>query len=348
MKLDAALPVDANHLRAIASIARAAEAIGFAGLWAPETRHNPFFPLVLAAEHTQQIELGTAVAIAFPRSPMVMAQIAWDLQALSRGRFILGLGTQVKAHIERRFGMAWEPPVARLRDYIQALRAIWTAWQTGAKLDYQGRFYRLSLMTPFFDPGPIDHPHIPIYIAGVNEGLARLAGELCEGFHVHPLHSVKYITQIVRPQIAAGAARAGRPVSDVVLASSAFVITGRDEAAIERARALVREQIAFYASTPTYRVVLACHGWHDVGAQLSRLAAARRWSEMSALISDEMLEVFAVQAPLDRLGQALRERYTGVLDRVASYLPYTPGELDDAWRAIVAAVHGHDGAAPRT
>jgi probable F420-dependent oxidoreductase len=340
MKLDAALAIDATHLRDVARIVQAAEAIGFGALWAPETQHNSFFPLLIAAEHSRTIALGTAVTIAFPRSPMVMAQNAWDLQALSGGRFILGLGTQVKAHIERRYSTAWDAPVARLRDYIGALRAIWSAWQTGGKLSYQGQFYQHTLMTPFFNPGPIADPRIPIYIAGVNEGLARLAGEACDGFHVHPFHSVKYINDIVRPQIAAGAERAGRPAADIALVSSVFAITGPNDAAIESIRAMAREQIAFYASTPTYRVVLECHGWQDVGEQLSRLAAAKRWGEMGALITDQMMDVFTVAAPLDRIGAALRQRYDGVLDRVFSYMPYTPGPLDDAWRVVVAAVQG--------
>jgi probable F420-dependent oxidoreductase len=337
MKIDAALPLEDDHLRDIPAIARAADRVGFAGLWAVETKHNGFFPLLLAAEHSERIELGTAVAIAFPRSPMVTAQIAWDLQSFSRGRFILGLGTQVRAHIERRYGMAWEAPAAKLGDYIQALRAIWQAWQTGAKLDYRGAFYEHSLMTPFFNPGPIAHPHIPIYIAGVNERLARLAGETCEGFHVHPFHSVKYIREIIQPQIAAGATSVGRLPADIVLASSVFVISGPNEAALQASRAFARQQIAFYASTPTYRVVLACHGWQAVGEQLSQLAKRRQWEAMPALITDEMLDVFAVEAPLDRLGQALRERYDGVLDRVASYIPYQPGQHDDAWASIIAA-----------
>lgn len=338
MKLDAALAIDAAHLRDVAAIARAAEELGFGALWAPETQHNGFYPLLVAAEHTQRIELGTAVAIAFPRSPLVMAQNAWDLQALSAGRFILGLGTQVKAHIERRYSVPWDAPVARLRDYIGALRAIWHSWQTGEKLAYQGQYYQHTLMTPFFNPGPIAHPQIPIYIAGVNEGLARLAGEACQGFHVHPFHSVKYITDVVRPQVAAGAARGGRSPAEVALVSSVFVISGRDAAEIDLVRGKVREQIAFYASTPTYRVVLACHGWEEVGEQLSRLAAMKRWSQMGALITDEMLDVFAVHAPPQHVGQALRARYEGVLDRVFSYLPYTPGPLDPVWRAALAAL----------
>jgi probable F420-dependent oxidoreductase len=336
MKLDAALALEAGRMREAGAIARAAEAAGFAGLWTQETRHNPFLPLALAADHTDRIELGTAVAIAFARSPMVTAQLAWDLQAASDGRFVLGLGTQVKAHIERRYGMPWDAPVARLRDYILALRAIWEAWQSGGRLDYRGRFYTHTLMSPFFNPGPIADPHIPIYIAG----LARLAGELCEGFHVHPFHSPEYLRTVVRPQVAAGAARAGRSSGDVALASSVFVVTGVDEGAMAAMRRFAREQIAFYASTPTYRVVLATHGWEDAGEELSRLAAAKRWEEMGRVVTDEMLAAFTVEAPLDTLGQALRARYEGLLDRVCAYMPYAPGPLDEVWRAVAQELAG--------
>jgi probable F420-dependent oxidoreductase len=338
MRLDANIMIEAARMREAGSIAQAAEAIGFDTLWTSETKHNGFLPLVLAAEHTERIRIGTAVAIAFPRSPMVTAQIAWDLQALSKGRFILGLGTQVKAHIERRYATAWEAPVAKLRDYILAMRAIWANWQGQAKLDYQGSYYQLSLMTPFFNPGPIADPHIPIYIAGVNEGLARLAGELCQGFHVHPFHSVAYLNQIVRPQIAAGAAKVGRNPADIKLVSSVFLITGPDQRTRAGMRQFAREQIAFYASTPTYRVVLETHGWAEVGEQLSRLAAAKRWAEMGSLISDEMLAAFAVEAPLDQIGDALRQRYAGVLDHVSAYMPYAPSDLDPAWRAAAQAI----------
>jgi probable F420-dependent oxidoreductase len=339
MKFDAALMVDTQHLGDAARIAQSAEQIGFDGLWTQETQHNPFLPLALAAPPTRRIELGTGVAIAFPRSPMVTAQTAWDLQALSGGRFVLGLGTQVKPHIERRFGMTWEAPVAKLRDYVQALRAIWGSWQSGGRLSYRGQFYEHTLMTPFFSPGPIQHPHIPIYIAGVNEGLAHLAGEICDGFHVHPFHSIAYLEQIVRPQVAAGAAQAGRTLADIAMTSSIFVITGPDRAAMDSMRQAVRQQLAFYASTPTYRVVLECHGWAEVGQRLSGLAKDGDWEAMGRLIGDEMLEVFAVEAPLDRLGAAVKQRYRGILDRVALYLPYQPGELDDAWRAIAREIH---------
>lgn len=338
VKLDVNLPVDGDQLGHAAAVARAADELGFAGVWTNETKHDSFLPLVLAAEHSRRLELGTAVTIAFPRSPMVVAQTAWDLQALSGGRFLLGLGTQVKAHIERRFGSVWDAPGARLRDYIAALRAIWTAFQTGAPLHYEGPYYRHTLLTPFFNPGPIEHPAIPILIAGVNTGLARLAGEVAQGFHVHPFHSAPYIQQTLRPAIAAGASRAGRSRSDVALVAAVFVITGRNAAETERLRATVREQIAFYASTPTYRAVLDAHGWQATGAELSRLAKRQRWVEMPGLITDEMLRAFAVEAAPDELGAALEARYEGVVDRVSLYLPFVPGERDDFWRALIQVI----------
>lgn len=338
MKLDVGLSVEGNHLPSVATVARAAEEIGIAGLWTAETKHDAFLPLLLAAEHTQRLELGTAVAIAFSRSPMAVAQTAWDLQAFSNGRFILGLGTQVKAHIERRFSMPWDAPVGRLRDYITALRAIWRSFRTDAPLNYQGQFYQHTLLTPFFNPGPIGHPDIPIAVAGVNTGLARLAGEACQGFHIHPFHSPTYIRQIIQPAISEGAAQAGRSSKDVSLITSAFVVTGHDATTMSTQREQIRSQIAFYASTPSYRVMLEAHGWQEVGERLSRLAAAKRWHEMPPLISDEMLHTFAIEAAPDEVGAALHERYDGVIDRVALYLPFTPGTDDAFWHSILQAL----------
>jgi probable F420-dependent oxidoreductase len=335
MQLDVSLPVDSNSLPVAAAVACAAEEIGFGALWTPETGHNGFLPLAIAAEHTQRIMLGTAVAIAFPRSPMITAQIAWDLAAFSHGRFVLGLGTQVKAHIERRFSTPWEAPIAKLRDYIHALRAIWRSWQYGERLNYRGEFYQFTLMTPFFSPGPIAHPEIPIYIAGVNSGLAQLAGELCDGFHTHPLNSALYTREVLRPQIAAGAAKAGRDVGQIALAGSVFVITGVGDQ-YDTLRRLAMQQISFYASTPSYRAVLETHGWGDIGEQLSQLAAAQRWAEMPALVNEEMVHTFAVEAPVERLGAAIHERYDGLLDRISLYAPFIPGEMDDFWRKLVA------------
>src|SRR5919202_1836889 len=226
MKLDASLGVEGKNLRSAGDAARAAEALGFTGLWTSETKHDAFLPLAIAADATERIELGTSIAVAFSRSPMEVAQTTWDLQDLSEGRFILGLGTQVKAHIKRRFSMPWDRPVARLREYILALRAIWQSFQTGGPLTFEGEFYRHTLMTPFFNPGPIEQPEVPVYIAGVNTRLTTLAGELCDGFHVHPFHSPEYVRKTVKPAIAEGAKKVGRNPEEVELATSVFVVSG--------------------------------------------------------------------------------------------------------------------------
>ena len=339
MKLDAGLGTEGNYLRKAGESARAAESLGFAGLWTSETKHDAFLPLAIAADETHRIQLGTSVAIAFSRSPMEVAQTAWDLQDLSDGRFILGLGTQVKAHIKRRFSMPWDKPVSRLREYILALRAIWDSFQSEDPLNFGGDFYSHTLMTPFFNPGPIENPEIPIHIAGVNTRLAALAGELCNGFHVHPFHSPEYVRRTVKSAIAEGASKVGRDPEAVELATTVFVVTGESEEEIEEGREKVRAQVAFYASTPTYRTVLETHGWEDVSEELGRFARNKRWSEMPGLITDEMLGAFAVETAQDELGSALRERYTGLIDRVALYVPFVPGERDGFWRAVVESAY---------
>jgi probable F420-dependent oxidoreductase len=339
MKLDAGFGVEGGYLRSVGDTARAADTLGFAGLWASETKHDAFLPLAIAADATERIELGTSVAIAFSRSPMEVAQTAWDLQDLSDGRFILGLGTQVKAHIRRRFSMPWDRPVARLREYILALRAIWDSFQTGGPLSFEGEFYRHTLMTPFFNPGPIEHPEIPVHIAGVNTGLAALAGEVCGGFHVHPFHSPEYIRKTIRPAIAEGAEKVRRDPESVELATSVFVVTGKSNEEIWEQRERMRAQISFYASTPTYRTVLETHGWEEVGEKLGKLARDKEWDEMPDLVTDEMLRTFTVEAVPDEVGSALRDRYKGLIDRVALYLPFVPGERDTFWRATINSVH---------
>ena len=338
MKLDASLGTEGDYLRGIDQTARAAQDFGFAGLWTSETKHDAFLPLAIAANETHHIELGTSVAIAFSRSPMETAQTAWDLQDLSDGRFVLGLGTQVKAHITRRFSMPWDRPAARLREYILALRAIWESFQSEGPLNFVGDFYHHTLMTPFFNPGPIDHPEIPVYIAGVNTRLAKLAGEICDGFHVHPFHSPEYVRRTVIPAIAVGAKQANRDPEQVTLATSAFVIAAENEEKAREQRESVRAQISFYASTPTYRTVLEAHGWEEVGERLGTLAREKKWREMPALISDEMLAAFAVDAAPDELGAVLRERYTGLIDRVTLYFPFVPGERDAFWQTVVESV----------
>jgi probable F420-dependent oxidoreductase len=339
MKFDAGFGVEGGYLRSAGDAARAAESLGFAGLWSSETKHDAFLPLAIAADSTQRIELGTSVAIAFSRSPMEVAQTAWDLQDLSGGRFILGLGTQVRAHVRRRFSMPWDRPVSRLREYVGALRAIWDSFQTGEPLGFEGEFYRHTLMTPFFDPGPIEHPEIPVHVAGVNTGLATLAGELCDGFHAHPFHSPEYLRNTVKPAIARGARDAGRDPESVELATSVFVITGVRSEGIGEQREKLRGQLAFYASTPTYRTVLEAHGWEGAGERLGKLARDKRWDEMLPLVSDEMLRVFTVEAAPGEIGPALRDRYEGLIDRLALYLPFVQGERDDFWRATIDSVH---------
>ncbi len=340
LKLDVNLGVEGKNLKNTDAIARAADEMGFSGVIASETKHDSFIPLAIAANGTDNLDLLTSVAIAFSRSPMEVAQTAWDLQNLSDGRFILGLGTQVKPHIVRRFSMEWGSPAARLKDYIGAVRAIWESFQSEGPLKYEGEFYQHTLITPFFNPGPIDHPEIPIYIAGVNTRLARLAGEVCDGFHVHPFHSPEYVRQVVKPAIAEGSKKSSRPPEDIKLATAVFVITGESEEQIAEQREAMRSQTAFYASTPTYRTVLEAHGWGEVGDTLSGLAREKKWREMPGHITDEMLSAFAVEAAPDEVGEALREKYDGLVDRVALYIPFAPGERDDFWHGIIKSVRG--------
>lgn len=327
MLLDALLPP--TSLSDVPRIAEAAEAIGFDALWAAETQHDPFLPCGLIAEHTSWLRFGTAIAVAFARSPANLAYTAWDLASQSSGRFILGLGTQVKAHIERRFGMSWpESVTGKLREQILAVRALWDSWQHGTKLNFRGEHYKLTLMSPFFNPGPISHPSIPIYIAGVNPGLARLAGELCDGFVVHPFHSPRYLQEVLLPAITSGLAQASRKRQDISVSVTAFVGTNADE------KSFARSQLAFYASTPSYHPVMALHGWGEVAERLSAHARRAEWEAMSSLISDEMLRTFCLVVEEHDLASALRERYAGVADRISVYSPFIPGEKDAFWRRL--------------
>src|SRR4030095_1767262 len=281
MKFDASLPL--IGLKDIPAIAKAAEEIGFDALWTQETQHDPFLPCALIAEYTTRLNFGTAIAVSFARSPANLAYTAWDLAAQSGGRFILGLGTQVKAHIERRFGQPWpESVTGKLREQIQVIRAFWPCWPNGTRLNDRGEHYKITLMSPFFNPGAIKHPDIPIYIAGVNTGLARLAGELCEGFHAPPFHSIRYLNEVILPAIEEGARRTNRRREGVSVSITAFVATTPEEMNLARA------QLSFYASTPSYRPVMDLHGWASVAEKLSADAARGEWAEMPLLITDEM------------------------------------------------------------
>ena len=334
MKIDVSLL--APQLDDMPALAAQAEALGFDGLWTAETAHDPFLPLTLAAAHSQHLSLGTGIALAFARSPGVLAYTAWDLARFSKGRLILGLGTQVQAHNERRLGAPWEQPVEKLREVILALRAFWDCWQHGTRLNFRGQFFKLTLMAPFFDPGPHQYPDIPIYLAGVNRRMCRLAGELADGLHVHPFHSARYLREVIKPAIEQGLADSGRVWNDIELASTVFVIPTDDSTQAENAERQARRQLAFYAGTPTYRRVLALHGWSTVSEQLGALAVRRKWDDMPALITDEMLDVFAVRGRWAELPSLLQAKYNGLLSRVSYYLPFVSGQNEAGWQATIA------------
>jgi probable F420-dependent oxidoreductase len=337
MKFDTVIA--AHDFAGIRDFARWAETVGHDGLWSIETAHEPFMPLALAAADTQKVTLGTAIAVAFPRNPMILAHTCWDLQANSNGRFLLGLGTQVKGHNERRYGVPFVSPVKKLREMIQAMRAVWDCWQNGTPLKFEGEFYRLTMMTPFFTPPKISHPKIPVYVAGVNRLIAEMVGEVCDGLHVHPLNSPKFLRESLIPSIEKGAQRVGRSRKDIVLTTQAMVATGDSTAAITAQREDIRRQIGFYASTRTYAPVLETHGWAGVSGKLNAKAAAGDWAGMAREITDEMLDEFCISGPFDEIGKKLRARYEGLLDRVSLYLPFRPGENDTGVKRIISDIH---------
>jgi probable F420-dependent oxidoreductase len=330
MKIDAEVAVD--DPAESAELSKKAEAFGFDCFWVNETKHDPFVQIVLAATSTSKIKVGTSIALAFTRSPTTLAYTAWDLQNISRGRLLLGLGSQVKGHIERRFGVQWQSPAPKMKEIILALRSIWKSWQDGTRLDFQGRFFHLNLMTPFFSPGPIKNPDIPIYAAGVNETMCRIAGTVANGLHVHPLHTVEYLRKVIEPALMVGTNRAGRSRRDVAVAASVFAAVGSNSKEIAKMKESCREQIAFYASTRTYNRVLSLHGWEDIGERLHSLSTRGEWEKMPMEVSDDMLEKFVVEGRWEEIGMTLKRRYDGLVDRVRLYLPFD-GRRE--WRSLV-------------
>ena len=313
MKLDAFLVDD---IATAGDQAAAAEAAGYAGLFTPEARHDGFLPLAVAASRTERIELGTSVAIAFSRTPMTLANLGHDMQLLSGGRFVLGIGSQIRPHIERRYSMPWSRPAARMREMVLALRAIWRCWNEGAPLDFRGEFYTHTLMTPIFMPRASPWGPPRVWVAGVGPLMVEVAGEVADGLICHPLVSRRYLAESLLPHLHAGAAAAGRDPAGVEVAAMAMVATGRDEDEMAAAVAATRVQIAFYASTPAYRPVLDMHGWEDLQPELRARSKAGDWLAMGDAIDDEVLQTLAVVAEPDRVADALRERFAGLADRV--------------------------------
>jgi len=305
--------VMAPTIQAVAEYASKMEEMGYDSVITPEAGHDPFLPLMIVAEHTERLKFGTGVAIAFPRSPFSVAQMAWDLQRFSGGRFMLGLGTQVKGHNERRYSTPWPaPPGPRLRDYILCLKAIFNTFQTNERPNYQGKWYQFTLISPFFNPGPNSNG-VPIYISAVNKYNCRLVGELCDGIRMHGFNTPKYTREVIIPSIEEGAQKAGRKLADIDIVGGGFLVTGANEEEVERAKPPVKQQIAFYGSTRSYLPVMECHGWGEVGMRLHRLSMEGRWTEMASEITDEMLDEFAVVGTYDEVVPKIKERYFGVV-----------------------------------
>jgi probable F420-dependent oxidoreductase len=313
VKVDAALNDFANAPDEAARL----EGAGYAGAFTFEGPHDPFFPLVQAARATERIELYTAVAIAFARTPMVLAHIGWDLQALSRGRFLLGLGSQIRPHIEKRFGMPWSRPAARMRELVLAVKEIWRVWRDGGRLDFRGEFYQHTLMTPMFSPGKNPFGDPPIFLAGVGPAMTEIAGEVADGFFVHPLHTEASLREVTLPALARGLAKSGRKREQLQLSAQVMIASGSSDEEVEATRRLTKQQIAFYGSTPAYKVVLDAHGWGELQPELNALSKRGQWNEMTGLISDEILEAVAICCPLDEVAGRVRARYGDVAQRVS-------------------------------
>ena len=305
--------------------AQRAERLGYDGLSVPEAVHDGMLVALLCLEHTTRLRVATGAIVAFARSPMLTAQGAWDLQRLSGGRFELGLGSQVKGNLEGRFGVAWSPPAPRMRDYVNALRAVFARWQDGVPLAFESANYRLTRMQPYFDPGPLETEPPPIWLGAVNPGMTRAAGEVADGVLMHPTNSdPRTLREITRPALAAGAARAGRAADAAAIHACPFLVTGRSAAELAAAREVVRETLTFLYSTPAYWPALVHHGWGEVGERLHRLSRAGDWEAMRGLVTDAMLAKLVPQAPYGGIADVLLEWYGGLATRIAFPLPADP------------------------
>jgi probable F420-dependent oxidoreductase len=334
MKIDGGIGFDPNG---IAAQAVKAEQSGYDGVWSAETNHDPFLPIAVGAAATEKLEFGTGIAVAFARNPMTLAVLANDLQLLTKGRFMLGMGSQIKPHITKRFSMPWSHPAPRMRELILAIRAIWNTWETGEPLAFRGEFYTHTLMTPFFNPGPNPYGNPKILLAAVGELMTEVAGEVGDGFLVHGFSTERYLREVSLPALERGAAKAGKTRMDLTVSYPGFVVTGPDEQSMEAAAKGVREQIAFYGSTPAYRPVLELHGWGDLQPELNTLSKRGEWVQMGELINDDILNAFAVVAPIDQVATEVRNRFEGMIDRFSFYAPY---KVDpDMWKGVLAGFH---------
>ncbi len=333
MKVDGGLGFE---LERAADAAKEAEGRGYDAVWSVETSHDPFFPLLLAAGVTERVELGTGIAVAFARSPMTLANIGYDLQRYSGGRFILGLGSQIKPHITKRFSMPWSHPAARMKELVSAVRAIWSAWDSGEKLDFRGDFYTHTLMTPFFDPGPNPTGHARIFLAAVGERMTEVAGEVADGILCHAFTTETYLREVTVPALERGLAASGRTLDDFQISGPAFVVTGTTEEEMAEADTNVRRQIAFYGSTPAYRGVLERHGWGDLQTELNALSKQGKWEEMGSLIDDDVLDAFSVVAEPDQVPDGLKQRHGTVVDRISFYAPFRSDP--ERWTKVMQAL----------
>src|SRR5438105_5408130 len=331
MKVDGGIGFD---LTKAGKAAKDAEAAGYDGVWSAETSHDPFFPLLLAAEHSEKLELGTGITVAFARNPMTLAGVGNDLQLYSKGRFLLGLGSQIKPHIEKRFSMPWSHPAPRMRELIMAMRAIWDSWNNGTKLDFRGDFYSHTLMTPFFNPGPNPHGTPKVFLAAVGERMTEVAGEVCDGLLAHGFTTEAYLRDVTLPALERGLAKAGKQRSEFEISCPTFVITGTSEEEVAAADRAVRQQIAFYGSTPAYKGVLEKHGWGELQPKLNQLSKQGKWVEMGTLISDDVVDAFAVRGEPEEVPNLILSRYGDAIDRVTFYTPYKSDP--ERWKAVLA------------
>jgi probable F420-dependent oxidoreductase len=343
MRVFTTLPQE--DLRMVAAAARAIEADGYDGAASMENKHDPFLAVAVAATAAERIELHTSVAIAFARSPMAVANVGWDLAHATGGRFVVGLGSQVRAHNERRFSVPWTPPAPRMREYVQALRAIWRCWKTGERLNYDGKHYRFTLMTPGFTPEPIEAPVPPVTIAAVGPAMLNMAAEECDGVKLHGFCTRKYVEEAVMPRLTEGLAKAGRSRGNFEIAGGGFLATGPDDAAVARAFEWVRERVAFYGSTQAYWPVFALHGLEELGHKLHAMTRQGKWSEMAAEVPDDVVHLFATIGRYDQIVDAIGKRFGGLTDALnARANTALPGRLPtDLIQDIRRIPHGFRG-----